>query len=158
MSRIYRLPFNAINLNTGVQDLWAVTTGANLPAVLNEIRLDPCAQGVTEFKLSLNLFTGSYTAGTGGNPFTPVKTDEGDNGASFTVKTQNTTQTGVGTGSKINKDAGQWNLVNGWVWQPLDTAHRILIPVSCCLVLSLDTVPASQIVSGCMIVSEGNLG
>jgi len=156
MSRVYRLPFNALNLGTSKQDLWAITTGASLNAVLEEVRLDPCATGVSEFALTINLFTGSYAAGSLGSSLTPVKTDEADNAASFTVKLQNTTQTGVGTGVKINKDAGSWNLVNGWVWQPLDPRHRIIIPVSTCLVVSLDTTPGSQVVSGCLIVSEGN--
>jgi len=153
--RIYRLPFNALSLSTSKQDLWAITTGSSLPAKLEEIRLDPCATAISEFALSLNLFTGSFTAGSGGSSLTPLKTDQADAAASFTAKLQNTTQTAVGTGTKTNLDAGQWNLVNGWVWQPLKESHKILIPVSACLVVSLDTTPASQTVSGCVIVSEG---
>lgn len=156
MSRVYRLPFNALSLSTVKQDLWAITTGSSLAAVLEEIRLDPCASAISEFDLSISLFTGSYTAGSGGATLTPAKTDQQETSASFTVKTQNTTQTAVGTGTKTVLDAGQWNLVNGWVWQPLDPRHRIIIPISACLVVSLDSTPASQVVSGCVIVSEGN--
>lgn len=156
MSRVYRLPFKALSLNTTTQDLWAITTGSSLNAVLEEVRLDPCAQSVTEFGVSLNLFTGSFTAGSGGTSATPQKTDQADVAATFTAKLQNTTQTATGSGTKLNLDAGQWNLVNGWVWQPLDPRHRIIVPVSCCLVVSLDSVPSSQTVSGCLIVSEGN--
>lgn len=155
MSRVYRLPFNALSLSTTAQDLWAITTGSALPAVLEEIRLDPCATAISEFSLTVDLFTGSFTAGSGGSTLTPAKTDEADAAATFTCKIQNTTRTVVGSGTKINKDAGQWQLVNGWVWQPLDPRHRILIPVSACLAIALNTVPASQTVSGCVIVSEG---
>ena len=153
--RVYHLPFNALGLSTSKQDLWAITTGASLTAVLEEVILDPCAASISEFSISIALFTGSFTAGSGGATLTPAKTDEADAAATFTVKTQNTTQTAVGSGVKTVKRAGQWNLVNGWAWQPLSPAHRILIPVSACLVVSLDTVPASQTVSGNVIVSEG---
>ena len=156
MSRVYRLPFKALTLGTAVADLWAVTTGSSLNAVLEEIRLDPCATAVAEYTLSINLFTGSYTAGSGGSSLTPVPNDPGDAAASFTCKTQNTTQTVVGSGTKTTKDAGSWNLVNGWVHQPLDPRHRIIVPISSCLVLSLDTASTAIAVSGCMIVSEGS--
>jgi hypothetical protein len=155
MSRVYRLPFNALGLSTNKQDLWAITTGSSLQAILEEVILDPCSTSVSEFSVSLNLFTGSFTAGSGGTTLTPSKTDQGDAAASFTVKTQNTTQTLVGSGTKTNEDAGQWNLANGWAWQPLAPGHRIIIPISSCLVISLDTTPASQTVSGRCIVSEG---
>jgi len=157
MSRVYRLPFKALNLSSAKQDLWAITTGSSLDAVLEEIRLDPCASAITDFNLSINLFTGSFSAGSGGSSLTPVQTDQADAAASFSCKLQNTTQTAVGTGTLKNKDAGAWNLVNGWVWQPVDPRHRILIPVSACLVISLDTTPSSQVVSGCAIVSEGSV-
>src|SRR5215469_546614 len=155
MSRVYRLPLVAINLGASKQDVWAITTGASLGAVMEEIRLDPCSTTLTDFNLSLSLFTGNFTAGAGGATLTPVPTDQADTGSTFTAKSQNTTQTAIGTGNKKTLDAGQWNLVNGWVWQPLDPRHRIVIPVSACLVVSLDSTPSSQIVSGCMIVSEG---
>ncbi len=152
--RVYRLPFNALGLSTNKQDLWAITSTSSMPFVLEEVRLDPCASSVSEFGVSINLFTGSYTAGSGGSSLTPAKTLNGDAAAVTTCKLQNTTQTAVGTGAKANLDAGQWNLVNGWVWQPLDPDHRIVVPVSACLVVSLDTTPASQTVSGCAIIRE----
>jgi hypothetical protein len=155
MARLYRLPFNALSLSTGKQDLWAITTGSSLQAVLEEIRLDPCATSISEFSLSINLFTGAFTAGSGGSTLTPTPTDPGDAAASFTCKLQNTTQTLVGSGTKVNKDAGQWNLANGWAWQPLKDGHRILVPISAALIVSLDSTPASQTVSGCLIMSEG---
>jgi|SRR5579883_3412016 len=152
--RIYRLPFNALGLSTNKQDLWAITTTSTSICLLEEIRLDPCATSVSEFDISISLFTGSYTAGSGGNTLTPAKTLQGDAAATVTCKTQNTTQTAVGSGTKTVLDSGQWNLVNGWAWQPLDQDHRILVPVSACLVVSLDTTPASQTVSGCAIIRE----
>ena len=152
--RIYRLPFNALGLSTGKQDLWAITSTSTMPFCLEEVRLDPCATSVAEFNLSVALFTGSFTAGSGGATLTPAKTVPGDAAASLTCKTQNTTQTAVGTGTKTALDAGQWNLVNGWVWQPLDPDHRLMVPISACLVVSLDSTPASQTVSGCAIVRE----
>jgi hypothetical protein len=150
--RIYSIPFQALGLSTSVQDLWAVTTTSSMPCEIEEIRLDPCATSVSEFNVSLALFTGSYTAGSGGTSRTPRTRVQGDAAASTTCKTQNTTQTAAGSGAKTVLDAGAWNLVNGWVWQPLDPDHRICVPVSACLVVSLDSTPASQTVSGCLIL------
>lgn len=152
--RIYRLPFNALTV-AAVQDLWAITAGASLPCVLEEFRIDPCATSVSEQPITVDLFTGTFTAGSGGSTLTPAKTDEGDAAASFSVKVQNTTRTAVGTGTKTNKDAGAWQLVNGYLWQPLSAASRILIPVNACLAIALNGAPASSTVSGCAIVSEG---
>ncbi|HLH96427.1 MAG TPA: hypothetical protein VKW08_15030 [Xanthobacteraceae bacterium] len=152
--RVYRLPFNAQSLSTSKQDLWAITTTSASMGFLEEVRLDPCATSISEFSLSLSLFTGSYTAGSGGAALTPAKTIPGDAAATVTCKTQNTTQTAVGSGTKTVLDAGQWNLANGWAWQPLDPDHRILVPISACLVVSLDSTPSSQTVSGCAIFRE----
>jgi hypothetical protein len=152
--RVYRIPFKALGLSTNAQDLWAVTTTSSMPCNIEEIRLDPCATSVAEFNVSLSLFTGSYSAGSGGSSATPQPTVHGDASAGTTCKLQNTTQTAVGSGTKTVLDAGSWNLVNGWAWQPLDPDHRICVPVSACFVASLDSTPASQTVSGCLILRE----
>jgi hypothetical protein len=154
MSRVYKLPFKALGLGTGAQDLWAITSTSSMPFDLEEIRLDPCATSVSEFPITINLFTGSFTAGSGGATLTPVKLCQGDAAAVTTCKTQNTTQTAVGTGTKTNLDALSWNLVNGLIWQPSYPDHVIPVPVSACLVISLDSTPASQTVSGCAIIRE----
>lgn len=152
--RYYSVPFNNLSLSTSKQDLWALTTGSTMPCVLEEIRLDPCATSVSEFLISLHLFTGSFAAGTGGSSATPIPRSKGDAAATTTCKLQNTGQTAVGTGTNTVTDAGQWNLVNGWWWQPLDPMHRIYVPVSACLAVSLDTTPGSQTASGTLIFRE----
>ena len=152
--RIYTVPFQNLGLSTNKQDLWALTTSSTVPATLEEIRLDPCATSVSEFAVSLVLFTGSYSAGSGGAVATIAKRNPNEASASSTCKTQNTSQTAVGSGAKLVMDAGSWNLVNGWYWQPINPDHNIIIPVSACLVVSLDTTPASQSVSGCLVFRE----
>jgi hypothetical protein len=152
--RVYRVPMNQLAIGTSKQDLWAITSSSTIPFWLEELRLDPIATGVSEYLLSLNLYTGSYTAGSGGTSVTPAKNLPNDAAAGATAKVGNTSQTVVGSGTKLQLDAGQWNLVNGWAWQPLDIDHRIAVPVSACIVLSLDTTPTAATVNGCAIIRE----
>lgn len=152
--RVYRVPMNQLSLGTSKQDLWSITSSSTIPLYVEEIRLDPIATSVAEYLLSVILWTGSYTAGSGGTSVTPAKNQPNDAAAGATAKIGNTTQTVVGTGTKLQLDAGQWNLVNGWVWQPLDSDHRLVVPVSANLVLSLDTTPSAATVNGCAIIRE----
>jgi hypothetical protein len=141
-------------IGTSKQDLWAITASSTIPFWIEEIRLDPIATAVAEYLLSLSLFSGSFTAGSGGTSITPSKALFNDAAAGATAKVGNTTQTAVGTGTKTQHDAGQWNLVNGWAWQPIDGDHRIAVPMSDCIVLSLDTTPTAATVNGCAVIRE----
>src|SRR5574337_1561756 len=116
MGRVYSVPMVATALGTtsGGVDLWAITTSASVPIWIEEIRLDGAATSVSDFTLSMKVFTGTYTAGSGGNSVTPVKRLTGDAAATATAKTINTTKTAVNTGAVVTEDAGAWNLVNGW--------------------------------------------
>lgn len=152
--RVYRVPMNQLAIGTSKQDLWAITASSTIPLALEEMRLDPIATSVSEYLLSVSVFTSTFTAGSGGTSVTPVKALPNDAAAGATAKIGNTTQTAVGTGTKTQHDAGQWNLVQGWVWQPIDADHRIVVPVSGCFVLSLDTTPTAATVNGCAIFRE----
>lgn len=152
--RIYSIPFQALGLSTNKQDLWALTTGAAIPVAIEEIRLDPCATSVSEFNISLSLFTSTFTAGSSGSAATIARRIKNDAAAVTTCRLQNTTQTAIGTGAQAVLDAGAWNLVNGWYWQPINPDHNVVVPVSSCFVVSLDSTPASQNVSGCLIFRE----
>lgn len=152
--RVYRVYMNQFALSASKVDLWAITASSTIPFFLEELRLDPIATAVSEYLLSVNLFTGSFTAGSSGTTVTPGKTLLNDAAAGATAKVGNTTQTAVGSGTKQQLDAGQWNLVNGWAWQPLDVDHRIAVPASGCIVLSLDTTPSAATVNGCAIIRE----
>ncbi len=152
--RVYRVPMNQLAIGTNKQDLWAITASSSIPFWLEELRLDPIAAAISEYLLSLSVFTGTFTAGSGGASVTPVKALSNDAAAGATAKIGNTTQTAAGTGTKAQHDAGQWNLVNGWAWQPIDSDHRIAVPMSGCLVLSLDTAPTAATVNGCAVIRE----
>jgi hypothetical protein len=144
---------NAVSSGTTVVDIWAITASATIPFWLEEIRLDPVATAVAESKLSIHLFSGAFTAGSGGTTITPVKTDFNATAAGATAKVVNTTQTTGGTNTVA--DAGLWNVVNGWVWQPIDMDHRLAVPMSGCIVLSLDTAfGTTTTMSGCAIIRE----
>lgn len=152
--RIYRVPMQQLAIGTSKQDLWAITASSTIPLWVEEFRLDPIASSVSEYLLSISLFTSTFSAGSGGTSVTPAKNLPNDAAAGATAKVGNTTQTAVSTGVKLQLDAGQWNLVNGWVWQPLDADHRLVVPVSGCLVVSLDTTPSAATVNGCAIIRE----
>ena len=152
--RVYRVPMQQLAIGTNKQDLWALTASSTIPLWLEEIRLDPTSTSVAEYLLSISLFTGSFTAGSGGSSVTPAKNQPNDAAAGATAKVGNTTQTVVGSGTKLQLDAGNWNLVNGWAWQPIDSDHRIAVPVSGCIVLSLDTTPSAATVNGNLIFRE----
>lgn len=152
--RVYRVPMNQLSITTNKVDLWAITASASIPFWLEELRLDPIATAVSEYLLSLSVFTSTFSAGSGGTSVTPVKAQSNDAAAGASAKIGNTTQTTVNTGTKTQHDAGQWNLVNGWVWQPIDSDHRIAVPLSGCVVLSLDTTPSAATVNGCAVIRE----
>lgn len=154
MARIYSIPFQQLSVSAK-QDLWAITTGASLQAVVEEVFLDPCATAVNELALSFNLFTGAYASGTSGSTATIARHDQSDAAPSFTAKLQNTGQTASGSGGKIVLRAANWQLVNGYVWQPQQPAQAYVIPVSACLTISLDTAPSAITVAGNLIVREG---
>lgn len=155
MARVYSIPFQQLTLLTQKQDLWAITTGDAIPAVIEEIELDPVGSTIAELAISLNLFTGSYDAGSDGSSATPARHDPADAAASFTVELQNSTQTSTGSGSKLVWRSWNWQLVNGLLWQPQREAQAYLIPVSSCCVVSLDSVPSALVVAGNVIVREG---
>lgn len=152
--RVYRIPMNQLAIGTSQQDLWAITASSTIPLLLEEIRLDPFATTAADYLLSISLFTGSFTAGSGGSTVTPAKNLPNDAAAGATSKVGNTTKTAVGSGTKLQLDAGQANIYGGWVWQPIDMDHRIAVPVSGCIVLSLDTTPTAATVNGCAIIRE----
>ncbi len=153
--RIYRLPINQLSLTASVQEIIAITASSTIPFWLEEIRLDPFDTSINNFLLSLSLFTGTFTAGSGGATLTPAKNQPNDAAAGATCKVGNTTRTATGTGTKLQLDAGKINDVNGWAWQPVDTDHRIAVPVSGSLALSLDTVPgATFTLNGCALIRE----
>lgn len=150
---VYRVPLNALALATSKVDIFSLTTTSTQGCRIEEIRLDPNASAVSEFALTLHIFSGSYTAGTGGTTITAAPVFS-QNAASSTTCKVGTTQTTVGSGTDTLHDVGSFNLVNGWAWQPADTDHRIMVPISCQFVLSLDTTPASQTLYGCLIFRE----
>lgn len=157
MARIYSIPFQALTVSAK-QDLWAVTTGSVLDAWIEEIALDPPSTLIVELQVSLNLFTGSYTAGTAGTVAVLANHDPADTTPpSFTAKLQNTGQTAAGTGTHVTKRAFNWQLVNGLLWQPQMPQHAYRIPPSSCMVVSLDVTPSSGLlVCGNVIVREGS--
>lgn len=157
MARIYSVPFQALSVSVK-QDLWAITTISTLDAWIEEIELDPPYTSILELPVSLNLFTGSYSAGSGHTSTpTPAPHDPNDASASFTMALQNSTQTSVGTGTHVVKRAWNWQLVNGLLWQPQQPAHAYRIPPSACMTVSLDLAPGSALnVSGNIIVREGS--
>lgn len=156
MSRRYSVPINAVALASAKVDLWAITTTATMPCVVEEVILDPNSTSVSEFNISFHIFTGAFTAGSGGTTITPAKHVPGDAAASCTAKIMNTTQTTGGTNTVVR--AGQWQLVNGWLWQPADVDQRYYLPPAAspftCFVVSLDTTPGTQTVSGNLIFRE----
>jgi hypothetical protein len=152
--RIYRVPMNQLAMSASTQEMWAITASSTIPFWLEEIRLDPFQATVAEFLLSLSLFTSTFSAGSGGTSVTPAKDLFNDIAAGATAAIGNTTRTAVGTGAKSVKDAGNWNSVNGWVWQPIDSDHRIAVPMSACIALSLDTTGVSATINGCAIIRE----
>lgn len=153
--RVYRIPINQLAMGATVQEIVAITASGSIPLQLEEIRVDPFDTTLAEFLVSLSVFTGTFTAGSGGTTITPTKNLLNDAAAGATCKIGNTARTAVGTGTKIQYDAGKINDVNGWAWQPTNIDHYIPIPPSACIALSLDTAPGSTFtVNGCAIFRE----
>jgi len=146
---------NSGSMTANKQDLFTVIASSLIPLWIEEIRLDPISSLATEYLLSMKLFTGAYTSGAGGTTITPSKNQFNDAAAGATCRITSSTQTSTsGGGTNTIMDAGNWNLVNGWAWQPIDTDHRIAIPMSGQFSLSLDTTPSSATVNGCLIFRE----
>lgn len=153
--RVYSVPVNALSMLPVSQDMFSILASSSAPFTVEEVRLDPIATTVSELNLSMHVWTGGFTNSTGGTVITPVKRDFGDVAAGITTRIgcsvkASTASSGVNTVF----DAGNWNLVNGWAWQPIDIDHRMVIPPSGLFTLTIDSTPSSAVVMGCAIVRE----
>lgn len=160
--RVYKVPFSNLTLGSSAKtDLWDVTCGSSVPIMLEEIRLDPIATAVSELGITVTRFT-TFTAATGGTAIVPKTCNYGDVASSAAVivmttatMTATTTSTSVIVAPQI-VDAGNWNLVNGWVWQPIDPDHRITVTAGGGIQVQMISTLAStlSLVSGCLTFRE----
>lgn len=158
MARLYSVPFQALTVSAQ-QDLWAFTTGGSLEAVLESLTIASSATAVAELQIAFVLFTGSYTAGSGGSSATIAKTDPGDAAASFTARTQDTTKTLVGSGTSTVLWTDSYQMVNGYLWPPPMASSAPLIfriPISARLTVQLNSTPSSVTISGNAVIREGS--
>lgn len=159
--RVYKIPLDQVSMtSSGKLDIFNVTPASSVPVLLEEIRLDPIATSVTNYFLKITRFS-TFTAASGGTSITARPVNYGDVNPSFSAQLMTTTGvTSTNTSTALNvaaqaMDAGTWNLVNGWAWQPIDPDHRITITSGGCLSLQLETTTAtSAVVNGCVVVRE----
>lgn len=159
--RIYKVPIDNVTMtSSGKLDIFNITPGSSVPVMLEEIRLDPIATSVTNYLLRITRFS-TFTAASGGTSITGRPANYGDVNPSFSAQLMTTlgvTSTNTSTALNVasqTMDAGSWNLVNGWAWQPIDPDHRITITSGGCLSLQLETTTAtSALVNGCFTVRE----
>lgn len=159
--RVYKVPIDqAAIVSSGAQDIFFVSCGSSVPVMLEEVRLDPVATSVTNYFVKVTRFT-TFTAATGGTSITPRPVNYGDaafSGLSQIFTTGQATSTNTSTALNVAKqvmDAGTWNLVNGWSWQPIDPDHRITITSGGALSVAIETTTTtSAVVNGCVTIRE----
>lgn len=159
--RVYKIPMDqGTLLSSGKQDLWSISCGSSVPIMLEEIRLDPIATSVTNYFVKVTRFT-TFTAASGGTSLTGRPANYFDAAASFSAQilttagiSSTTTSTSLTIAPQV-MDAGTWNLVNGWAWQPIDPDHRITCPSGGAISVSIETTTVTAAtVNGCCIVRE----
>ncbi len=160
--RVYKLPIDrGILLTTQAQNAWVITAGTSGPFLLEEVRIDPNATSVSELSIQITQWS-TFTAASGGTSGTPYPTNRGDVAAllsyqylpTTSITATNTTTGSTGIGPRVI-DAGAYNTVNGYAWQPIDPDHRI----SCCAggamsVTIATTITLGTTISGCVTVRE----
>lgn len=160
--RVYKLPIDrGILLTTQAQNLWVITAGTSAPFLLEEIRIDPNATSVSELSIQVSQYT-TFTAASGGTSGTPYPANRGDAAAllsyqyipTTSLTATNTTTGSTGVGLRV-MDAGAFNTVNGWSWQPIDPDHRISCPAGGAIAVTIATTTTlGTTISGCVTVRE----
>lgn len=159
--RVYKIPIDrTVLLTTQAQNLCVVTCGSSVPVMLEEIRIDPNATSVAELAWNITRYT-TFTAASGGTSLTACQVNYGDVAPSFLaqfVPTTSITATNTSSSYPVKPmviDAGTWNTVNGWAYQPIDPDHRITVTSGGALAVTIvTTTTLGTTVSGSLTVRE----
>lgn len=159
--RVYKIPIDrVVLLTTQAQNLAVVTPGSSTPLILEEIRIDPNATAVAELAWNITRYT-TFTQAAGGTSITASQVNYGDAAPGFIVQfvpTTSVTATNTSSSYPVKPmvvDAGTWNTVNGWTYQPIDPDHRINVPAGGNLTVTIvTTTTLGTTVSGSLTVRE----
>jgi hypothetical protein len=141
MSRgIYTIQCNNVSVSA-VQDVLAAYAAATTKIICHGIDIGATGQvTATNYRMRLIRLPTTVTAGSGGSAVTPQVTDPMDAAATFTARSNDTTQATT-SGTAINDYPFVFNPLIPWgpIFFPEKT--RFKAALSCALILSLDDTP-----------------
>lgn len=152
MSGIYTLQFNSVAA-TAVQDLFEVTASSTKPLVLLAFNISQLTElgDAAEEQLLVRIRSGQTTSGNG-TAYTPVPVDSSIAAASFTAKTNGTTQASAGT--IVTHSVYAWNVRMPLI-EIFTQEQQLIMSAGRRFTLELAGAPADSItINGTMWVQE----
>jgi hypothetical protein len=150
--RLYSMSFQNVTMSA-VQDALCVYAGASkIFAVLSVNLGQVTATSVGNLRVRIRYLPTTVTAGSGGSAGTLKPFVSGDVAATITGRINDTTQAISGTAVDLWSD--QWNVINGFLWVPPIPSRPPVCGLSGAIVVSIDSAPASLVVSGSVVVEE----
>ena len=152
--RLYTVNFNNVSISAS-QDLFGILTTANMAIKLHWLELGQKTLTSWEAKeVQIIRNTGTVSAGSGGNAFTPSKVNPGDAAATATARINDTTSQSQTGGASTVLFSREWELLNGFFWMPAPEQRPIFGPSSG-LQIKLGTGPsAAMTASGTAMFEE----
>ena len=130
---------------SAVQDLIALYASSSAPLLLEGYEIGQVTlTGIAMLKYSVKRIAASVTPGSGGSAVTPRPDLSGDSAATFTARANDTTQA---LGTAVVLDADAVNVVNGTGIITPPYGRVWSCKANEALILSLDTAPASTVMS-----------
>lgn len=153
MSRMYTVSIDNVSVSA-IQDVLAVYAGASRLLRVHAIQMGANGQTtVGNYRIRLRYLPPTVTAGSGGSTATPHPTDPNDAVASFTARSNDTTQaTSSGTAYTIFAD--EFNPINNYYWQAPYREDAPEVLLNAAAVLSLDSITGTLNVNATMWVEE----
>lgn len=151
--RPYTLSFQNVTISA-VQDLFLVLAGATKILGIQSVTLGQITNtSVQNLRVRGQYLPVTVTNGSGGGAGTIGRYVPGDAAATATARINDTTPA-TSSGTIVDLFDDVWNTVNGFIWVPPVPGRVPLIGLSGAFRMSLDTAPASGMVSNGTVTFE----
>lgn len=153
-ARLYIVQFQGVTISA-VQDLIDITPADDKPVCLVEAHITQSSDygDAQDEGLSISIFRGNATVGSGGSAPTPVPVVASDAAAGFTARVNDTTAASAGTPVRLLSEAA--NVRVGWHYVPVPEARIVMSQAQVILSIRLNAAPADALVcDGWALIGE----
>lgn len=152
MPRRYTVQFNQVSC-AAAQDAISIKCGAGVVCRILEVRLTQSGSTTSAMQRMRHAkATATFTAGSGGNAFTPLKNETGDAAAVSTARINDTTQ-GTTSGTKSTQFEEAFNVLSGYFWCPVPEEVIVIAPGEA-YILDFPAMVASLTMDGSVTFEE----